>query len=183
MIYKRPKGYFRLLWKCIQVLIILNEEYQIWYQLGYQDIRFWQLLNRPIFNCIYHFPIDFEKNGFPFGSKSIQLMRLLWLLWEVDLSACSFTQGNVFEILLDRTGIGLYLPFSDWSGTKLTSVWFQIGRRVVNAIRVLFDFVCFRKDFSVYLIFIVSLSRLICIQTEFYLVSFAFDSLAFLLRN
>ena len=34
------------------------------------------------------------------------------------------TQKNIFEILLDQPEIRLYLLFSDWLGTKLTSVWF-----------------------------------------------------------
>ena len=54
------------------------------------------------------------------------------------VAAC--TQRNLFEILLNQTEIWLYLPFSDWFGTKRTSVWFQINRIMVNTIRFRFDF-------------------------------------------
>ena len=43
----------------------------------------------------------------------------------------------------------LYLPFSDWFGTKRTSVWFQINRNMVNTIWFRVDSIRFRKDFSV----------------------------------
>ena len=33
-------------------------------------------------------------------------------------------QRNLFEILLNQPEIGLYLPFSNWYGTKPISVWF-----------------------------------------------------------
>ena len=61
----------------------------------------------------------------------------------------SCTQRNLFKILLNQTEIRLYLPFSDWFGTKLTSVWFQINRKMVNIIWFKFDLIRFRKDFSV----------------------------------
>ena len=34
-----------------------------------------------------------------------------------------YTQRNLFKILLNQTNIRLYLPVSDWFGTKRTSVW------------------------------------------------------------
>ena len=63
-----------------------------------------------------------------------------WPGWEKTQIGClrdSTTQKNLFEILL--TEIRLYLPFSDWLGTKWTSVWFQINRKMVNRIWFRFD--------------------------------------------
>ena len=67
--------------------------------------------------------------------------------------ATPYTQRNLFEILLNQTEIRLYLPFSDWFGTKLTSVWFQINRNMVNTIWYRFDLIRFGKDISVYRFF------------------------------
>ena len=54
------------------------------------------------------------------------------------------------EILFNQTEIRLYLPFSDWFGTKRTvSVWFQIDREMLNTIWFRFDLIRFGKDFSV----------------------------------
>ena len=58
-------------------------------------------------------------------------------------------ERNIFEIFLNQTEIRLYLPFSDWFGSKRMSVWFQINRKMVNTIWFLFDLIRFRKDFSV----------------------------------
>ena len=60
-----------------------------------------------------------------------------------------YTQRNLFEIWLNQTGIRLYIPFSDWFGTKRTSAWFQINRKIVNTVWFWFDSIRFRKDFSV----------------------------------
>ena len=65
-----------------------------------------------------------------------------------------YTQRNIFEILLNQPGIRLCLPFSDWFGTKRTSVWFQINREMVYTIWFRVDSTRFRKYFSV------------CIQSE-----------------
>ena len=61
-----------------------------------------------------------------------------------------YAQRNIFEILLSQTEIRLYLPFSDWFGTKWTSVWFQINRKMVNTIWFWFDLLRFRKDSFVF---------------------------------
>ena len=58
------------------------------------------------------------------------------------------TQRNIFEILLNQTEIRLYLPFSDLFGTKKTSAWFRINRKMLNTIWFRYDLVRFRKDFS-----------------------------------
>ena len=60
------------------------------------------------------------------------------------------TQIYFFEILLNQTEIRLYLTFSDWYGTKQTSIWFQINRKMVNNIWFWFDLIRFRKRFSVW---------------------------------
>ena len=44
------------------------------------------------------------------------------------------TQRNIFEILLNQAAIRLYVPFPDWLGSKRTSVWFQINRKMENTI-------------------------------------------------
>ena len=58
-------------------------------------------------------------------------------------------QKNLFEILLNQTEIRLYLPFSNWFGTKQMSSWFQIDRTMKNTILFRFHLIQFRKDFSV----------------------------------
>ena len=55
------------------------------------------------------------------------------------------TERNLFEILIIQTDIRLYLPFSDWFGTKRTSFWFQINRKMVNTVWFRFDLVEFEK--------------------------------------
>ena len=52
------------------------------------------------------------------------------------LSVCTifYTQRNLLEILLNQTEIRLYLPFSDWFGSKRKSVWIQIYWEMVNTI-------------------------------------------------
>ena len=61
-----------------------------------------------------------------------------------------YTQRNLFEIILNQAEIRLYLPFySDLLGTKRTSVWFRINRKMVYTILFLFDSISFRKYFSV----------------------------------
>ena len=59
-----------------------------------------------------------------------------------------YPQRNFFEILLNKTEVRLYLSFSDWFGTKPTSIWFQINRKIVNTIWFRFDLIRYRKKFS-----------------------------------
>ena len=61
----------------------------------------------------------------------------VWSSWQ--------TQRNLFEILLNQPEIRLYLQISDWFGTKWTSVWFQINRKMVNTIWFLVDLIIFRE--------------------------------------
>ena len=60
----------------------------------------------------------------------------------------SYTQINLFEILLNQPEIRLYLPFSDWFGTNQTFVWFQINRKMINTIWFRFGLTRFELEFS-----------------------------------
>ena len=83
----------------------------------------------------YHITVIYE--GFQ-GIPSIaphQAVRCEPLIQGSSLGLQSaYTQINLFKILLNQTEIRLYLTFSDWFGTKRTSVWFQINRNMVNSI-------------------------------------------------
>ena len=59
------------------------------------------------------------------------------------------TPRKLFEILLSQTEMGLYLLFPDWFGTKRTSVWIKINRKMVNTIWFRFDLIRLQKDISV----------------------------------
>ena len=61
----------------------------------------------------------------------------------------SCSQTNIFEILLNQPEVRLYLLFSDWFGSKWTSVWIQINRKILNTIWLQVDLIRFRKNFSV----------------------------------
>ena len=61
----------------------------------------------------------------------------------------AYTQRNIFEFLLNQPEIRLYLPFSDWFGSKRTSVWIKIIRKMVTTIWFQVDLIRFRKDLSV----------------------------------
>ena len=52
-----------------------------------------------------------------------------------------YTQRNSFKILLNQTEIRLYLPLSNWFGSKQTSVWIQINWKMVNTIWFRVDFI------------------------------------------
>ena len=60
-----------------------------------------------------------------------------------------YTQKNIFKFLLNRTEIRLYIPSTDWFGSKRTSVWIQINRKMVNTIWFRVDSVRLQKVFSV----------------------------------
>ena len=77
------------------------------------------------------------------GYQNIKL-QLLPLGWLYDWSL--HTQGNLFVILLNQTEIRMYLPYSDWFGTKRRSVRLQINQKMVNTIWIRFDLIRFRKD-------------------------------------
>ena len=51
------------------------------------------------------------------------------------------------EILLNQTKIRLYLPFSDWFGSKRKYVWIQINWKMVNTIWFRLDLMRFGKRF------------------------------------
>ena len=46
----------------------------------------------------------------------------------------TYTQRYLFELLLNQTDIRLYSSFSNWFGTRRTSVWFKINRKMLNTI-------------------------------------------------
>ena len=50
-----------------------------------------------------------------------------------------YTEGTFSEVLLNQPENRLYSPFSDWFGSKMTSVWIKINRKIVNKI-------CFQVD-------------------------------------
>ena len=84
------------------------------------------------------------------------VIPLMWKetrIWLCDVRAFFLawfcTQRNIFQILLNQTGIRLYLPFSEWFGSKQRSVWFQINRKMVNTISLRVDLIKFVKYFSV----------------------------------
>ena len=54
-----------------------------------------------------------------------------------------------WEISLNQPQIRLYLPLSDWFGSKRKSVWILISWKIVNTIWFRVDLIRFRKDFSV----------------------------------
>ena len=79
--------------------------------------------------------------------------RILEILW-VKRNTCKMlgrkyikycTQRSLFEILLNQTEIRLYLPCTNWFGTKRTSVWFQINKIMVNTIWFRFDLIRFLR--------------------------------------
>ena len=51
------------------------------------------------------------------------------------------------EILLNQSKIILYLPYSDWFGSKRMSVWTQFYRKIVNTIWIQVDFNKISKKF------------------------------------
>ena len=57
----------------------------------------------------------------------------------------SYTQRNIFGILLNQTEIRLYSRFSDWFGTKRTSVRYYTNQKMVNTIWFQFDVIRFGK--------------------------------------
>ena len=79
-----------------------------------------------------------------FVERHDQQTTCLVFLWREQ-----YTERNFFEILLYEPGIRLYLSFSDWFGSKRTSVWFHINRKMINTIWFRVDLIKLRKYFSV----------------------------------
>ena len=93
----------------------------------------------------------------PWAVFAMFITRLLVLVWSsnyflavVLTDYCTYTQRNISGILLNKTGIRLYLPCTDWFGTRRTFAWFKINRCMVNTILFGFDSIWFRKDISVW---------------------------------
>ena len=59
------------------------------------------------------------------------------------------TQRNLSKVLLNQPEIRLCLLFSDWFGSKRTSIWIQINQKMLNTIWFQVYLIRFRKDFSV----------------------------------
>ena len=72
-----------------------------------------------------HSPFQILSDCCQFSEISVTVVRTRFF---------RYTQRNFFEILLNQTKIRLYFRFSDCFGTKRTSVWFQINRRMVTTI-------------------------------------------------
>ena len=102
-------------------------------------------------------PNSFEFSFFEFSScRKLRLMHWgsfplhrLWRQAILPLNCKTQTQRNLFEILLNQPEIWSYLPFSDWFGSKRTSVRVRINRKMVNTIWFRVYLIRFRKYFSV----------------------------------
>ena len=79
--------------------------------------------------------------------SKLSLSKYLWKIVNLqryqyidNTSHSSYAQRNHIK---NQTEIrlSLYLPFYDWFGTKRTSVWFQIIRKMVNTIWIWFEII------------------------------------------
>ena len=66
----------------------------------------------------------------------------IWIT-AVSMIVVKYTQRNFSEVLLNQLEIRLYLPFSDWFGSKRMSVWIQINRKIVYTIWFRVDLIRF----------------------------------------
>ena len=117
-----------------------------------QRNRFRVLLYEPKSDCIYQFLIDLIQSKLclvanmsendqtsiflcvPGGRNVAQYEYRAFVCLNIS-NARSFNKQRIFfEILLNQPEVSMYLPFSDWFGTKPTSVWIQINRNTVNTI-------------------------------------------------
>ena len=83
--------------------------------------------------------------GLFWGRKPVRRCTTLRRVWEM---VWYYAQKNIYEILLNRPEIRLYLSFSDGFGSKRTFVSIQINRKMVNTIWFRFDLIRFRKKFA-----------------------------------
>ena len=86
----------------------------------------------------YHIAVMFTGFQSPFVEPLGTI--LLWCLWRSRAfhwahrkAVHNFVQ-NFVRNLINQPEIRLYLPFFDWFGTKQTSVWCKINRKMVNTI-------------------------------------------------
>ena len=106
---------------------------------------------------ISHASLTRNKNtyhlGIHFRYRYLGSIRHTFRDWDVAFFAPSVrTHREIFfEILLNKSEIRLYLQYSDWFGSKRTSVWIQINRKMVNTILFRVDLLRFRKKFSIIL--------------------------------
>ena len=98
-------------------------------------------------STINYFDFSFKPSIIFFGS----MLDLRWgLIQRQDLIFWKDTHREIFfEILSNQPEIRFYLPFSDWFGSKRTSVLIQINRKMVNTIWFRVDSIRLQNDFSV----------------------------------
>ena len=109
---------------------------------------FWKLPLNTMLQRIFLYALEWREYLYIFYPGSI--VERTWhyhTLRKVPLNI--YTQRNIFQILLNQLQIRLYLPFSAWFGSKRTSVWIQINRKMVYTIWFWVDLIIFRKKFSV----------------------------------
>ena len=87
--------------------------------------------------------------GLHYSERLEPLWQLMTKKFQSRKAVSLYTQRNFSGVLLNQPEIMLYLPFSDWFGSKRTSVWIQINRKMVNTIWFQVDLIRFRKLFSV----------------------------------
>ena len=103
-------------------------------------------------SCSYSSPIVSEPFSWKAWPKSFQRVKLRYRCPDVLIVECwarLYTQRSLFKTILNQPEIRLYLPFFDWFGSKRTTVWIPINRKMVNTIWFRLDLIRFRKDFSV----------------------------------
>ena len=144
--YKKP--HYLCSWRTDTILYVISHIMKCCYWIYQTKFGY-------IYYCTPFIEIDLElykklhsreiywKGGPQFGPQFITPLR------RNPLRQPMYSQRNLIEILLNKSEIRLYFPFSDWFGSKRTSVWFQINRRMVNTIWFQFDLIRFRKYFSV----------------------------------
>ena len=93
-------------------------------------------------SCMYVYLIIIIQQMFQYGTNII-----FWKMYVTHRELYQFMCS-----LLNQTQIRMYIPLSDWFGTKQTvSVWFQINRIMVNRIWFVFDLIRFWIDIAVYI--------------------------------
>ena len=89
---------------------------------------FVSILNQMEFQLVQNRQDNCYCDHIPFNLKGNENL-FLWAYCDT-----ARTQRNIFRIWLNQTESRLYLPYFDWFGTKRTSFWFQINRKMVNTI-------------------------------------------------
>ena len=92
-----------------------------------------------------------KRHNISFSGLVLWDIHLIWVgsIWAIRLIKKTFEYfppfrvhtEKFFEFLLNQTELRLYLALSDSFGTKRTSVWFQIYRKMLNTIWFRFDLI------------------------------------------